>query len=71
MASAWTAEICSCQSEWQAKEEQIKTLQEEATKACQSTVLWRSAYYNVEHIEMDGPPDEGPFTSNTGMPDMG
>jgi hypothetical protein len=32
-ASAATAEIGSCQSEWQIKEEQIKALQEKATKA--------------------------------------
>jgi len=28
-----TAAICSCQSEWQTKEEQIKALQEEAAEA--------------------------------------
>jgi len=34
--SATTAEVCSCQSEWQTKEEQIKVLQEKATEAqCQ------------------------------------
>jgi hypothetical protein len=27
------AKVCSCQSEWQIKEEQIKTLQEKAAKA--------------------------------------
>jgi hypothetical protein len=32
-ASAATPEVGSCQSEWQIKEEQIKALQEKATKA--------------------------------------
>jgi hypothetical protein len=32
-ASTVTAEVCSCQSEWQTKEEQIKALQEKAAKA--------------------------------------
>jgi uncharacterized membrane protein len=33
MTSAATAEVCSCQSKWQAKEEQIKELQEKAAEA--------------------------------------
>jgi hypothetical protein len=32
-ASAATAEVCSYQSKWQTKEEQIKALQEKATEA--------------------------------------
>jgi hypothetical protein len=32
-ASTVTAEVGSCQSEWQIKEEQIKALQEKAAKA--------------------------------------
>jgi hypothetical protein len=32
-ASAVTTEVCSCQSEWQIKEEQIKALQEKAAEA--------------------------------------
>jgi hypothetical protein len=31
--STTSAEVCSCQSEWQTKEEQIKALQEKAAKA--------------------------------------
>jgi hypothetical protein len=31
--SAVTAEVCSCQSEWQTKEKQIKVLQEKAVEA--------------------------------------
>jgi hypothetical protein len=31
-ASAAIAEVCSCQSEWQIKEEKIKALQEKATE---------------------------------------
>jgi hypothetical protein len=31
--STASAEICSCQSEWQTKKEQIKALQEKATEA--------------------------------------
>jgi thiaminase len=38
-ASAVTAKVCSCQSEWQTKEEQIKTLQEKATEAQQEPWL--------------------------------
>jgi hypothetical protein len=33
VASAATAKVCSCQSEWQTKEEQIKALQEKALEA--------------------------------------
>jgi len=33
MASATTAKVCSCQSEWQIKEAQIKALQEKAAEA--------------------------------------
>jgi hypothetical protein len=33
------AEVCSCQSEWQTKEEQIKALQEKATEAQQQPWL--------------------------------
>jgi len=32
-SSAATAEVCSYQSKWQTKEEQIKALQEKATEA--------------------------------------
>jgi hypothetical protein len=32
-ASAATAEVCSCQSEWQTKKEQIKALQEKVVEA--------------------------------------
>jgi hypothetical protein len=32
-ASAATTEVCSCQLEWQTKEEQIKVLQEKAAEA--------------------------------------
>jgi hypothetical protein len=32
-ASTAAAEVCSCQSEWQTKEEQIKALQKKATEA--------------------------------------
>jgi hypothetical protein len=32
-ASATTTEVCSCQSEWQIKEEQIKALPEKAAEA--------------------------------------
>jgi hypothetical protein len=32
MASAATAKVCSCQPEWQIKEEQIKALQEKAVE---------------------------------------
>jgi hypothetical protein len=32
-ALAATIEVCSCQSEWQTKEEQIKALQEKAAEA--------------------------------------
>jgi len=31
--STASAEVCSCQSKWQTKEEQIKTLQKKATEA--------------------------------------
>jgi hypothetical protein len=31
--STASAEVCSCQSEWQTKEEQIKALQEKAAEA--------------------------------------
>jgi hypothetical protein len=31
--STASAEVCSCQSEWQTKEEQIKALQEKAKEA--------------------------------------
>jgi len=31
--SAASAKVCSCQSEWQTKEEQIKALQEKAAEA--------------------------------------
>jgi hypothetical protein len=31
--TATAAEVCSCQSEWQMKEEQIKALQERAAEA--------------------------------------
>jgi len=31
--STASAEVCSCQSEWQIKEEQIKALQEKAAEA--------------------------------------
>jgi hypothetical protein len=31
--STTTAEVCSCQLEWQTKEEQIKALQEKAAEA--------------------------------------
>jgi hypothetical protein len=31
--SAASAKVCSCQSEWQTKEEQIKVLQEKAVEA--------------------------------------
>jgi hypothetical protein len=33
MASAAIVEICSCQLEWQTKEEQIKVFQKKATEA--------------------------------------
>jgi len=32
-SSTASAEVCSCQSEWQTKEEQIKALQEKAAEA--------------------------------------
>jgi hypothetical protein len=32
-ASTATAEVCSCQSKWQTKEEQIKALQEKVPEA--------------------------------------
>jgi hypothetical protein len=34
-----SAEVCSCQSKWQTKEEQIKALQEKATEAQQQPWL--------------------------------
>jgi hypothetical protein len=33
LGSMATAEVCSCQSEWQTKDEQIKGLQEKAAEA--------------------------------------
>jgi hypothetical protein len=33
LGSTASAEVCSCQSEWQTKEEQIKALQEKAKEA--------------------------------------
>jgi hypothetical protein len=39
--STTSAEVCSCQSEWQTKEEQINGLQEKATEAQWQPRLWR------------------------------
>jgi hypothetical protein len=39
LGSTTSAEVCSCQLEWQTKEEQIKVLQEKATKAQQQPWL--------------------------------
>jgi len=38
--STASAEVCSCKSEWQTKNKQIKELQEKATEAQQQPWLW-------------------------------
>jgi hypothetical protein len=39
LGSTTSTEVCSCQSEWQTKEEQINALQEKATEAQQQSWL--------------------------------
>jgi hypothetical protein len=63
--------ICSCQSEWQTQEKQIKALHEEAVEAWQRPILKGAAYVDAEHDQVDGPPDEGLSTSTTGKAGMG
>jgi hypothetical protein len=64
-ASAATTAICSCQSEWQTKEEQIKALQGEVVEAWKRPILCGVAYFDAELAEMDGQPVEGLSTTTT------
>jgi hypothetical protein len=52
--STVSAEVCSYQSEWQTKEEQIKVLEEKATEAEQEPWLWRVVEPDARYANENG-----------------
>jgi hypothetical protein len=69
--STTSAEVCSWQSEWQTKEEQIKALQEKAVEAQWQPWLWRINEPNTRCAMEYGQHGHDPQTISTGQARMG
>jgi hypothetical protein len=69
--STASAEVCSYQSEWQTKEEQIQALQEKAAKAQWQPWLWRIAEPNTRYAKEYGQHGHDLQTISTGQAGIG